>query len=997
MPPLTDRHPLPVLAEPGPRDGARAEPAPHWRTLAELRGEPPEPGEFALGADTPPEEGPSRRDFLRAVTASLAAAGLTGCFRQPEEQILPYARNAPEALTPGLPLHFATGLELDGVTTGLVVESHEGRPTKVEGNPAHPWSLGAAGAFEQAALLQLYDAGRGRTPRHRGTATDTRALLAALGARARRDDAGAGLRLLVEPTTSPFLLDVYARIAARYPRARIVPFSPVGAGYAAREGARRVYGRPLEAVPDFRAPRVVLALDEDFLSTLPGNLRPARDFVEGRLPQDLSRLWVAESHFSLTGMYADERLRVRPSQVRPLALAVAARVGTAMARPGLAGLAAPGGVLSEAQQRWAEKVAEDLVASRGRALVVAGDGQPPEVHALALLLNEALGSPPRLLEPVVGPEGGPEALGQLIGEMRAGAVDTLLITAWNPVYAAPVDAGFAEALGRVAFSAYHGLREDETAARVGWYIPATHPFESWRDGRAPDGTASILQPLIAPLFAGAVDAVDVLGPFFGGEGQTAHAHLKRFWRERVGAPGDFQRVWEGWLAEGVIPGTAAEPVRAEPREAEALAALRPLAPGAVGLELRLVPDLKVYDGRFAHNAWLQELPDPVTQLTWDNAALLSPATAAELGVEDGRRVRLDYRGQVVEVPALVLPGHADGVVTLALGYGREAGDGVGAGVGVSAYRLRHLDAPWGGPGLAVTLAEGHEPLALAQLHGRMDGRELALQFDARGFDARVLQPLQEEPPHLYPPVLRMEEARHRWGMAIDLHRCTGCSACVVACQAENNIPTVGREQVRRGREMHWLRLDRYFIGGEEDPQAIHQPVMCVHCEYAPCEYVCPVNATVHTDEGLNAMVYNRCIGTRYCSNNCPYKVRRFNYLNYTYGRHDTPLGRMFKNPEVTVRSRGVMEKCTYCVQRIQAARIHAGVEHRPLRGGEVRTACQQTCPTGAIVFGDLDEEGSEVRRLHADPRHYALLNGLGTRPRTAHLARLKNPAPEVGG
>ncbi|RKH42010.1 4Fe-4S dicluster domain-containing protein [Corallococcus sp. AB050B] len=990
---------MPLLTDPARTDVPDApERARAWRSLEEWHAGGP--GDEAVSREHPPgamlpPEGVARRTFLQLAAASLAAAGFSGCFRQPPEKILPYS-TPPEGLTPGVPLHFATGLEWNGRTVGLVVESHEGRPTKVEGNPLHPASLGAAGVFEQAALLGLYDPARAKTARLQGVEAAWSTVRDALRERARREDGGAGLRFLVEPTGSPLVQALYARIQQRFPSARIIPCG-VGVADGRREGTRLAYGRVLDVVHDVgRA--VVVAVDDDFLATTqPGNLRAARDFVSARKPEAMNRLWVAESTLTLTGGFADERLRMRPSQGVALMLALAAEVGKGTGgstlASGLASLRVPTPALTDAQRAWVRGAARDLLAHRGQGRVTVGPGQPPLVHALAFAMDEALGNAPRLIEPVAFPE----AMGQLPGELLDGRVDTLIITAWNPAWTEAVDSGFTRDLERVPFRLYHGLHEDETAALCPTFVPATHPFESWRDGRAPDGTASVLQPLIAPLFPGAVSEVELLSVFAGLDSQSPYDLLKSLWRERTASPPDFEARWEAWLADGVIPGTQSAPARAVLDEAAVLKAARevpePKAPE--GLELALVLDSRLYDGRFAGNAWLQELPDPVTKLTWDNAALLSPATARALKLEKGDVARIEVQGKALEVPVLVLPGQPDDTVTLALGHGRERVGPVGQGVGVNAYTLRSSSLASGGGITNITRTGRHHALALTQEHWSMEGRQLALQFTQASFLAKpqALESLQEKPERLYPPNALLKSDRHQWAMAIDLHRCTGCSACMVACQAENNVPVVGRDGVLRSREMHWLRIDRYFLGDPDDPGFITQPVACVHCEAAPCEYVCPVNATVHSDEGLNQMVYNRCIGTRYCSNNCPYKVRRFNYLEY---QRREPLTQLRQNPDVTVRSRGVMEKCTYCVQRIERARTVARSAQRDVREGEVRTACQQACPTEAITFGDLRAPDSRVRREHEDPRHYKLLNSLGTQPRTVHLVRLKNPAPKGG-
>lgn len=986
MPPLKDRYPLPVLS-----DAPSA-----WRSVEERRGNEPRPGgdEFPPGASEPPQ-GVSRRSLLELAAFGSAALGLSGCFRPAPEKVLPYSQQPPE-LTPGVALHYATGLELAGHVRGLVVRSNEGRPTKVEGNPSHPETLGSAGAHEQASLLGLYDPYRAREVRYRGAAASRAELFARLETLAQRTDGGAGLRLLVEPTASPLWAHTFSRVLERYPRARVVPFCAAEVGHAG-EGARLAFGRSLKMLPRWDAARVVVSLEEDFLSTLPGSPRSAREFVSGRAAR-LNRLWVAESHLSLTGAFADQRLRVRPSRMPLLARALAAEVGRALGRQGLTGLAEGVGGLSETERRWVSAAARDLTSHSGEALVVVGEGQTPAVHALAHLLNDSLGSARslRLVEEIRAPGHDASALLKLMEELQSGAVNTLLITAWNPVYRAPADVPLAEALRRVEHAVYCALEEDETAAACSWFVPSTHPYEDWGDGRAADGTTTILQPLIAPMFEAATSPLDVMAAFTGELAVSPYERLQALWRGRSAQPERFQEIWEGWLAEGVIPGTQLPEVQAHVDEAAVLTAVRALAaPSNEGFELHFVPDLKLYDGRFGSNPWLQELPDPLTQLTWDNAACVSPATAERLGLKRGARIRLELRDRSLEAAVLIAPGQADDTVTLPLGYGRTRGSPVAVGVGFNAYALRHQDALGAASGVRLTPVEGHHEFALAQDHWRMEGRALALQTKQSDFQAHpdALHGMQEPEEHLYPPPPPLQQPAYRWGMAIDLHRCTGCSACVVACQAENNIPAVGKEQVRLGREMHWLRIDRYFTGDEHDPGVITQPLMCVHCEYAPCEYVCPVNATVHSDEGLNQMIYNRCIGTRYCSNNCPYKVRRFNYLDY---QPNHPQDRMYRNPQVTVRSRGVMEKCTYCVQRIETARITSRVEHRTIRDGEVRTACQQACPTEAIVFGNLNDAQATVTRLHQDPRHYKLLHELGTEPRTVHLVRLKNPDEALG-
>ncbi len=977
---------LPIVGEAAPA-GSR----PAWRSLAEREGAERAAGEFPPGAAEAPAA-MSRRGFLQLLGASAAFAGLSAC-NPPREQILPYVRR-PEEVAPGIPNHYATALSLDGHAVGVVVTSWDGRPAKIEGNPAHPTSLGGVGTLEQAMLLELYDPNRIRGIRRRGEGLAIRGFLAEVSRLAAEHAAngGARLRFLMTPSASPTVGELRRRIQARFPRARFRSWAPLSEA-AAREGARIAFGRPLEAMLQLDRARVVLALDADLLEGWGEGLRTSRGFAARRDPGPrMSRLYVAEAQLSVTGGAADHRIRMRPSEVLPFARAVAAHLaelGAADLRP-LGAAAPPGGTLAQR----AELVARDLWSARGEALVAAGPRQPPALHALAHAMNAALGAVGATVtyRPTVLHDAGdgPGELRDLAAEIQASQVDALVVTAWNPVYAGPADLDLGPLLERVPDVLYHALREDETARRSSWVVGASHPLESWGDARARDGTASIVQPLIAPLYD-TVSEVDLLASFLDEGARGAHALVQDTWRQRV-APGSFEGAWRSWLSQGVVPGTATVEESPRLRWDAVASALRSVPPPAQGLEVSFVPE-KLHDGRFADNAWLQELPHPIAKITWDNAAYVSPATARRLALEDGDVVTLNLRGREVEAPAWILPGHADDVVTLPLGYGRQVAGPVGRRVGFDAYRLRGGDAPWFAGGLALARTRRRRKLAVTQGHFSIEGRPIAFDYtlpEWREHGAAELEEQRGPLPTIHEPV-DYEKLTYKWGMAVDLGRCTGCSACVVACQEENNIPVVGREQVAKGREMHWLRIDRYFSGSADDPQVVAEPVACVHCEAAPCEYVCPVNATVHSDEGLNEMVYNRCVGTRYCSNNCPYKVRRFNYLDFR--GHMTPTERMLMNPDVTVRTRGVMEKCTYCVQRIERARITSREQGRNIREGEFTAACAQACPTQAIVFGNLNDPASRVAQLHRDPRRFDLLHELGTRPRTAHLARVRNPNP----
>jgi molybdopterin-containing oxidoreductase family iron-sulfur binding subunit len=970
--------------------------------------------EFAPGADELPEGSVSRRGFMQLMGASTAVLGVA-CSK-PHDKIVPFVRR-PEELTPGNPLHFATAYAPDGLASGLIVTSHEGRPTKVEGNPEHPETLGASSVHDQALIQGLYDNDRLKALRRGGNAIAWRAFISEIKARAEKLEAtkGAGLRFLVEPTASPLLGELRRRILARFPAAKFTSYSS-GSSDGASEGPRLAFGQPVLPRHHLDKAKVILSLDADFLGEGAESTRLSREFADGRAPgPDMNRLYVVEPAFTNTGMGADHRLRLRGTDVPSFAAALAAE----LVGRGVQGLAPLGSLAKGAagDAKWIKAVAADLEKNRGKAVVIAGRRQPPAVHALVAAINSALGNVGTTVTYVLSPFDGPsgaKALGGLVEDIAAGTVDTLVITASNPVYTAPADYKLAQLLPRVPNSIYHTLYEDETAPICGTVIPATHPLETWGDARALDGTVSIVQPLIAPIW-GAITESQILAAFLNEGDVTPHDLVRRHWHGQ--RPGDqaaaFDAAWEKWLSDGVLPGTSAQPVNVPAVDGAALAtvispAFAALAAKGEGLEIGFVIDQKVGDGRFANNVWMQELPHSVTKHTWDNAVFISQATAKAQGLDTGDIVALQYRERSVEGPILIVPGHADEAVTVALGYGRTGAGEVNAkGVGFNAGAIRTSDAPWFDRGLKLASAGEKHVFAITQDQWTMapDGRHtpppavggtLAEVMNEHSEFNELLSERRGKLPTIHEP-WDYSKQDYKWAMAIDLNKCTGCNACVVACQSENNIPVVGKENVRKGRHMQWLRIDRYYTGEIEDPEIITQPVACVQCETAPCEYVCPVNATVHSDEGLNDMVYNRCIGTRYCSNNCPYKVRRFNFLNYT-GDY-TASQMMGQNPDVTVRTRGIMEKCSYCVQRIERKRIETrtadGGKGVMIKDGELLTACQQGCPSGAITFGSLNDPNSKVSKLHADARRYDLLHELGTRPRTAYLARVRNSNPEL--
>jgi MoCo/4Fe-4S cofactor protein with predicted Tat translocation signal len=945
-----------------------------WQSLEELAGtegfEEFLHREFPRQASEWEDDEPGRRKFLKLMGASLALAGLSACTRQPLETIMPYVR-APEEIIPGKPLFFATAMPLSGVATGLLVESHMGRPTKIEGNPRHPASLGASDAISQASVLSLYDPDRSQTLTHYGEINSWGGFLgefrqAIADQKAKK---GAGLRILTETVTSPSMAAQLNALLKDFPAAKWHQYEPAGA-----HSTRAAFAEPVNTYYRIENAKVILALDSDFLTSGPGHVRYARDFAAGRREshgESITRLYAVESTPSNTGAKADHRWSMRASEVQAFAADLVKQLGGGSGK-------VPAALVADLKQHGRESA------------VIPGEHQPPAVHALAHTINQTLGAVGHTVihtEPLeANPVDQMESLRELIRDMDSGAVELVLILEANPVYSAPADLPFAEKFAKVKLRVRLGLYDDETSALCHWHVPAAHYLETWADTRAYDGSITIQQPLIAPLYRGK-SVYELLASFSDQPDRSSHDIVKGYWQQQKPAA-DFEAWWRKSVHDGVVAGSAANVKSASIKQAPIESAQ------SQALEIIFRPDPSVYDGQFANNGWLQELPKPLTKLTWDNAALISPATAQRLKLQNEQEIELRYGGRSVKAPVWILPGHAAESITVHLGYGRTRAGRVAKDAGFNAYRLRTSSAPWFGSGLEIHSTGGDYPMACTQNHWRMEGRHPVRTGTIAEYkaDPEFVQKMEEAPPKTLTMYPEVKYEGYAWGMAIDLGACTGCNACVVACQAENNSPVVGKDQVARGREMHWIRIDRYFEGDDLDHPATHfQPVPCMHCENAPCELVCPVAATTHSSEGLNDMVYNRCVGTRYCSNNCPYKVRRFNF--FLYSDFVTESVKLQKNPDVTVRSRGVMEKCTYCVQRINAAKIEAEKQDRPVRDGEIQTACQQSCPSQAIEFGNINDKGSRVAKLKAEELNYSLLGELNTRPRTTYLASLRNPNP----
>jgi molybdopterin-containing oxidoreductase family iron-sulfur binding subunit len=919
-----------------------------------------------------------RRAALKLLGGGGLALTLAACGK-PAEEIVPYV-DMPERLVPGEPLRFATTLPLSGYGRGVLATSIDGRPIKIEGNPHHPASLGATDVFAEAEIMSLYDPGRSQAPRHGNDVSTWDAFAAALRTQMEMEKArqGAGLRIVTGRITSPTLSRQIKDLLQQFPAARWYAYEAVSED-TALAGSVMAYGRPLTALPRIADAAVVLALDADPLGPGPQQVADAQAYAQRRRygAQPFLRLYTAEPEWTLTGANSDHRVALRPDEIRNIVRALASLLQGD----------SPPDVPAEAL-RFAQAVATDLKANSGRALIMVGPRQPADVHALALWLNAQIKAPIDFIAPIDNrQQNDAQSLQALASDLESGAAKTLLIVDANPAYDTPAELGLAQKIAQAAFSVHLGLHDDETAERCRWHLPLTHPLESWSDLRAFDGTASIVQPLIRPLYDSR-GAHDFLALAAGQSDMSAYQLVRQTWQTLHPGNG-FDAWWKRVLHDGVIANSAAAIVSVSAPKRPDVSAAKP----ASELMLSLAPDLALWDGRFANNAWLQECPHPFTKDVWGNSIQVSETDSRQRGIADGDVLELRQGNTSVRGPARIREGQAAGVVAVALGHGRTRAGAIGNGVGFDAYALRTIDEPWQIDGVTLAKTGARQSVPTTQHQFALEGEAkdlypiLTLAALAKGE-----QPAGHRSPDasLYPKVDYDSAA---WAMVIDTSLCIGCNACVVACQAENNVPVVGPEEIARGRDMHWLRIDRYTPDAGKPPG--FQPVPCMHCEKAPCEPVCPVAASVHDGEGLNVQVYNRCIGTRFCQANCPYKVRRFNWFGYADGQEYTDLGKdslkAASNPDVTVRQRGVMEKCTYCVQRISRARRNSEKDDRAIGDGEVVTACQSACPTRAITFGDKNNAASAVNAQRAQPHHYALLGHLGTRPRTTYLARLRNP------
>jgi molybdopterin-containing oxidoreductase family iron-sulfur binding subunit len=980
----------------------------YWRSIDELAGTPE--FEAAVAKEFPDAAAEwvdpvSRRGFLKLMSASMALAGLAGCTKQPDEPIYPYVKQ-PEDLVLGKSNYFATAHPFPTGGVPLLVKSDAYRPIKVDGNPDHAYNLGSSDVFTQATLLDLYDPDRSQHPTNQGVATEYVEFLSVYRDRlnAGKANGGEGIYFLSTSFTSPTLQRQWAEAQKNFPKAKLVQYDPALAGTAFAKGFNPKF--------DLADADVVVSLDADFLSgaSYPGFHKLTREFTARRKDpaKGMNRLYVIESTPSTTGYKADHRLGLRASEIPAFAAALAAAVGAS-------GVSAPSYSWTAEQTKFLNALAKDLKANAGKSAVLPGLYQDPTVAATAMAINQALGNTGKTVTER-GKAGSDQIadLKGLVADLNAGKVDWLIILNSNPVYDTPADLGFKDAITKAKVSVHLASHADETGAIATWHLPAAHYLESWSDARAYDGTVSIIQPLIEPLYGGH-SAHDLIQAMLDEPTLSAYEAVRTTWKSAF--KGDFELGWRKALHAGWIENSPeGTPEEAGNGKITSTAVSAPVD----GFEIIFRPDPNIYDGRYSNVGWLQELPKPVTNLAWDNAAIVSAATLTKLGLAEQDIVEITVGSYKVKAPVIVAPGHPDNSATIHLGYGRESAGRVGSGAGFNAYAIRTSDAPFVTTG-AIRKVDGIWGLAITKSHyqdkrgdffggknhgngnNSLEGNEAETRGIIRSATLEEFKAHpgfanegEEHPKDEYDTTLFPNwdySQGNAWGMSIDLNSCTGCNACIVGCYAENNIAVVGKQQVRIGRNMQWLRIDTYFEGDLAAPRAHFQPMACQHCENAPCEQVCPVGATVHTPEGINTMVYNRCVGTRYCSNNCPYKVRRFNFL--LFSDFESESLKLMRNPDVSVRSRGVMEKCSYCVQRIAEAKIDADKENRGIRDGEVVTACQQACPAGAITFGNLNDKNSKVAKLHANERTYSVLADLNTRPRTQYVAAVLNPNPEL--
>lgn len=1007
----------------------------YWKSLGELaRNEEYEKfveREFPENA-TELNDQVSRRSFLRVMGASIALAGFAAC-RRPVQKILPYT-NMPEDVVPGEPLHYASAMPFQDVLAGIIVENNEGRPTKIEGNELHPASNGNTSIFGQAEILQMYDPDRSRYVRKDGERSSVRAF--AKFCSDHFSNADQNIAFISEANSSPTYHRLKDQVMNKFSTTQWVTYEPFGEDNAL-EGTNIAFGQRLRTANKFDEANVIVSFDDDFLNPAAdkNSLENTKQFAEGRhieSPEDgMNRFYAIESTHTLTGSNADNRLRIKSSDIAHFIYALAAELSNSVS-----GLSSFRDVQNKfSDHEWIPVLAEELLENRGDAILTVGREHSPELHATIAAMNAALGNAGQTVEylevPYLDDQNNRDAFAGLVDDLNSGDIDTVVLVGTNPAFTAPANLNFADALSNAAQVIHLSDFYDETSKLANWHINRAHFLEAWSDGYSYRGTRSVIQPQIEPLYSG-ISAIEFLSIILNGEQTKGYDLVQETWRNYFTT--NFQNRWEQTLHDGLAAEKtfATETVQISSQFSARARNFIANTPSAEGTELVIRPDSTIFDGRYANNGWLQELPKPMTKITWDNVALMSKKTADELGVEqaslgksDVEMIAITVNGRTVEMPAWIQPGHADDSITVTVGYGRDLIGRVANKAGFDTYPLRTTENMLFANNISLEMTGDLYEVACTQDHHSMEGRSLlrhatlqeyrenpdfSTYASAYGAKMPGLAYADEHGGHdapltIFDAITKEDypDYEPQWGMAIDLNACTGCGVCTIACTAENNIPVVGKREVSRGREMHWIRTDRYYDGDVNNAKALHQPVPCMHCELAPCEQVCPVSATTHSEDGINQMTYNRCIGTRYCANNCPYKVRRFNFFNYAEefltGGDDPEIIQMAMNPNVTIRFRGVMEKCTYCYQRLNRAKIERDIETdgrtmKP-KDGAVETACQQACPADAIYFGDLTDPDNEIVQIKQNNRNYLMLEELNTRPRTSYLSKISNPNPKL--
>ena len=997
-------------------DKAKSHEFGYWKSLKDISSDK-DYNKYLKQSDHQEESNLSRRNFLSLVAASVALASLEGC-KKPVQKIIPYVEAHPGTI-PGIRKEYATTMPFKNNVVGLVIENHDERPIKVFGNDNHPTSLGKSNVFSQASILDMYDPDRARGIKLDGKKVNWSEYIKY--AESIYNSKGKGLAVLLQESSSPTMNALRKDFKKIYPNADWIVYEPIN-NENLYSGVERALGKRLQPYNRLEKAKTILSIGSDFLGSDDNNVNNTRKFSENRRVEDknstMNRLYVVESSMTATGASADHRLNIPTSELDLVLKELCSELKKL-------GMNISTGSLKTSNNLWIKAVAEELMENKGSSIILGGSHLSVDAHAIITMLNDKLNAPVDYYPLDSSHVTSVDDFVGLCKKMKNGSIENLIILGGNPVYNAPADLKFESLIKNVQNIVHLSNIYDETSKRSNWHIAESHFFENWGDAMSYDGYPSVIQPQIRPLFQSHT-AIDLLIPIIYGKESSSYDFIREVWKSNIIKNSNFEKQWNKVLHDGVHQKPLLKAYKALSSKQLSTASLNTkLKVKSDKFEVVFIASPSTYDGRYANNGWLQEVPKPITQLTWDNAALISMSVAKKLKIKNGQMLEISLDGKTMSIPAWIVPGQNKKTITIELGYGRDFNGRIGNDVGFNAYKLRTMSTMAYGVNASIKVLNKTYPLAGTQDHYGLEEDSLSLLGNSSGTDSiqqripelvrqSTLDHYKDNPNFVqdavksHKPDKKRSWADHsmynpepeydyskgqQWGMSIDLTSCTGCNACSISCQSENNIPIVGKQQVLNGREMHWIRIDNYFSGDPENPEVSSQSVACVHCELAPCEQVCPVAATTHSSDGVNQMTYNRCLGTRYCANNCPYKVRKFNFYNFT---KDTPeIVQMAMNPDVTVRFRGVMEKCSYCYQRVSEARIKAENEHREMVDGDVKTACQDACPADAIVFGDINDPNSRVSKAKRNNRDYALLGQLGTSPRTTYLAKIRNQNPKL--